>query len=187
MSHAAPGVTPEPMQAGESRPAWPLSQRQIGELVFAGLVLALGVFALVGVFTIRIPPSVRVGPTLFPLLVAVTLLGSSAAVVFGVLRGKVGPAEESEDVDSSRKTDWGTLAKIVALVVAHIVLIPLVGWALAAAVLFGGVAWSLGAKRWWVALLIGLALAAAVQFVFGQLLGLSLPLGPLFESMGVRF
>jgi len=46
-------------------------------------------------------------------------------------------------------------------------------------VLFGGVAWSLGAKRWWAALLIGLALGLIVYVLFGGLLGLSLPSGPL--------
>lgn len=172
------------MQAGGSRPAWPLSSRQIGELIFAGLVFALGLFALVGVFTIRIPPTVRVGPTVFPLMVAAILLAASAAVIVGVLRGRLGPSEDSEDVDLTLRTDWVTLAKIVALVVIHIVLIGLVGWAIAAAVLFGGVAWSLGAQRWWVALLVGLAMGLTVQILFGELLGLSLPWGPLLSWIG---
>ena len=38
------------------------------------------------------------------------------------------------------------LAKITALVVAHLALLEYIGWAPAAALLFGGVAWSLGAK-----------------------------------------
>jgi putative tricarboxylic transport membrane protein len=155
-----------------------LRPSRVGELVFAGVAMALGIFALVGSFGIRVPESNRVGPTVFPVMVSVILLVSAGAVLVGVLRGRLGPPEESEDVDMARSTDWLTIAKLVALVVAHLLLIPLIGWAFAAAILFGGAAWSLGAKRWWVALLVGLGLGLAIQIVFGELLGLSLPLGP---------
>lgn len=151
---------------------------RVGELIFAGAAVALGVFALVGSFGIRVPESNQVGPTVFPVMVSVILLVSAVAVVVVVLRGRLGPPEESEDVDLARRTDWLTIAKLVALVVAHLLLIPLIGWAFAAAILFGGAAWSLGAKRWWVAILVGLGLALSIQILFGELLGLSLPLGP---------
>jgi putative tricarboxylic transport membrane protein len=42
-------------------------------------------------------------------------------------------------------------------------------------VLFTGAALALGARSWWRATLIGLALGVVTQFVFGVLLGLSLP------------
>ena len=154
---------------------------RLGEVIFAGLALALGVFALVGAFPIHVPVGSRVGPTTFPILVAAILIVSALAVFVGVLRGRVGEAEQSEDVDLSQRTDWITLLKIVIFVVAYLVLIGFIGWAPAAAILFGGVAWSLGAKRWWVALLVGVVLGLAIQIVFGELLGLSLPLGPALE------
>lgn len=157
---------------------------QLGELVFAGLALALGIFALVGAFTIHVPAGSRVGPTVFPILVAIILIGSAVAVLVGILRGRLGTPEEAEDVDPNARTDWLTLAKIVALVVAHLLLIGVIGWAPAAAILFGGVAWSLGAKRWWLALLVGAAIGLVLQIVFGELLGLSLPLGPLLGWLG---
>lgn len=157
---------------------------RIGELVFAVLVLALGVFALVGVFSIRVPAGARVGPTVFPMVVAALLLAAGVALVVKVLRGDLGEAEESEDLDTSQSTDWLTLGKIAVLVLAHMFLVPIIGWAFAAAILFGGVAWSLGAKRWWSALLIGLAVGLVVQIVFGELLGLSLPLGPALGWLG---
>ncbi len=160
---------------------------RLGEVIFAGLALALGVFAFVGAFTIHVPVGSRVGPTAFPILVAAILVGSAVAVLVGVLRGRVGEAEQSEDVDLSQRTDWITLLKIVVLVVAHLVLIGVIGWAPAAAILFGGVAWSLGAKRWWLALLVGAVLALAIQIVFGELLGLSLPLGPALEWLRPLF
>lgn len=175
------------MRAGASRPARLLGSLPLGELVFAVLMLALGVFALAGVFTIHVPVGAQVGPTVFPTFVAVILLASAVAVLISILRGHRGVPEDGEDVDQSLPTDWLTLLKITALVVAHLLLIEPLGWALAAAVLFGGVAWSLGAKRWWMALLVGIVLAVIIQIVFGGLLGLSLPWGPLLGWLGRSF
>ena len=166
--------TADARAAERAHPRFP----KLGEYVFAGLALALGVFVFVGAFSIR-ESGTQVGPRVFPFLVGTILVVSAAMVIVGVARGKVAELEEGEDIDDSARTDWVTLAKIVGFVVAHIALIEIVGWPFAAAVLFGGVAWTLGAKRWWAALLIGLALGLVVYVVFGGLLGLSLPAGPL--------
>ena len=160
---------------------------RLGEIIFAVLTVGLGVFALVGSFGIRVPESNRVGPTVFPVLVSVILIAAGIAVLVEVIRGHLGAPEESEDVDLSHRPDWLTIAKLVGLLVAHLLLIELIGWAFAAALLFGGAAWSLGAKRWWVALLVGLGLGLTVQIVFGLMLGLSLPLGPALAWLGPLF
>lgn len=159
----------------------------VGEIIFAGLTIGLGVFALVGSFGIRVPESNRVGPTVFPILVAVILTVAGVAVLVGVFRGRLGTPDESEDADLSHQPDWLTIAKLVGLLVAHLLLIELIGWAFAAALLFGGAAWSLGAKRWWVALLVGLGMGLTVQIVFGLMLGLSLPLGPALAWLDPLF
>lgn len=185
MMHRSTGT--EAVRVGDDRPARGLGSLPHGELVFAALMVALGVFALAGVFTIHVPAGAQVGPTVFPLFVSVLLLGSAVAVLVGVLRGHRGVPEEGEDVDQSLPTDWLTLLKIVALVVAHLLLIEPLGWAPAAALLFGGVAWALGAGRWWMALLIGAVIAVMVQVVFGGLLGLSLPWGPALGWLGRLF
>lgn len=156
----------------------------LGEVIFALVGIALGLFALIGSLGIRVPESNRVGPTVFPILVSSILLISSIGVLIGVLRGRLGTPDESEDVDLSHGTDWMAILKLVVLVIAHLLLIGLAGWWFAAAVLFGGAAWSLGAKRWWVALLVGLAIGLAIQILFGELLGLSLPLGPILGWLG---
>ncbi|NJI21423.1 tripartite tricarboxylate transporter TctB family protein, partial [Aeromonas veronii] len=83
----------------------------VGELAFALVMVALGVFALVGVFAIHVPVGAQVGPTVFPIFVAVLLLGSAIAVLIGVLRGQRGVPEDGEDVDQSLPTDWITLLK----------------------------------------------------------------------------
>jgi putative tricarboxylic transport membrane protein len=159
----------------------------LGEIIFAVLTIGLGVFALVGSFGIRVPESNRVGPTVFPTLVAVILIVAGVAVLIGVFRGRLGTPDESEDADLTHKPDWVTIAKLVGLLVAHLLLIEFIGWAFAAALLFGGAAWSLGAKRWWVALLVGLGMGLAIQVVFGLMLGLSLPLGPALAWLGPLF
>ena len=166
--------TADARAAERAHPRFP----KLGEYVFAGLALALGLFVFVGAFSIR-ESGTQVGPRVFPFLVGTILVVSAAMVLVGVLRGRVAEVEEGEDIDANAKTDWITLAKLVAFVIAHIVLLEVIGWPFAAAVLFGGVAWSLGAKRWWIALLVGLALGLIVFVLFGGLLGLSLPAGPL--------
>ncbi|WP_309065502.1 tripartite tricarboxylate transporter TctB family protein [Microbacterium sp.] len=180
----APLTTGASRRAGNTRPARSLP---IGELVFALIMLALGVFALVGVFTIHAPAGNRVGPTVFPLFVSILLLASAVAVLIGILRGKRAEVEDSEDIDPTLPTDWLAIAKLVGAVVAHLLLIDLIGWAPAAALLFGLVAWSLGARRWWLAFVVGIVLALIVQVVFGGLLGLSLPWGPAFGWLGGMF
>lgn len=158
--------------------------RHIGEYVFAALAIGLGIFTFIGALSIRVPASgVQVGPRVFPYFVGTILIVSAAMVLISVIRGRFAEVEEGEDVDSGATTDWPTLAKIVALVVAHIILIDLLGWPIAAAVLFGGVAWTLGAKKWWLALLIGLTLGLVVFIAFGGFLGLSLPSGPLLSFL----
>lgn len=165
----------------------PARRVPVGELVFALLMLALGLFALAGVFSIHVPVGVQVGPTVFPIFVSIILLGSALSVLVAVLRGKRAEVEDSEDIDPAARTDWLTLTKIVGAVVAHLLLIDVAGWAPAAAVLFGVVAWSLGARRWWLGFVIGLVLGVTVQIVFGGLMGLSLPWGPALGWLGGMF
>ena len=179
-STGASGSSPTRPPAGQNPAGTAAARSKTGEFIFAGLAFALGIFVFVGAFSIRVPGAgTQVGPRVFPFMVGTILVISAAMVLIGVFRGHLADAEEGEDIDAHAKTDWVTLAKIVGFVVAHIVLIEIIGWPFAAAILFGGVAWSLGAKRWWVGGLIGLALAFVVYLVFGGLLGLSLPPGPL--------
>ena len=89
------------------------------------------------------------------------------------------------DVDESVRTDWLTVVKVSAFFLSQVVLIDLIGWPLAVVVVFGGAAWSLGAKRWWKALLVGLVIGVVTQLVFGSWLGLSLPAGPLLNGIPI--
>lgn len=167
---------------GAASPSHPASVRdRVGNVIFAAALLGLGVFALVGAFAIRTPAGQAIGPQVFPFLVAAILLGAGVFLLVAALRGRVAAAEEGEDIDPNAATDWWTILKLVGLVVAVILLLEVLGWWMVAAILFGGTAWVLGAKRPWLAFVIGLALGIATQLLFGEGLGLFLPRGMAFD------
>ncbi len=151
---------------------------KVEEYAFGGLVAAVGVFTLIDATTIAVRDDNAVGPRAFPYAVGILLVVTGIAAIIATARGKLGQAEENEDVDGSVRTDWVTVAKLVAVLVAHLVLIDIAGWPVAAALLFFGAAWALGAV-WWRALPIAIVLALVVQVVFASGLGLSLPAGIL--------
>lgn len=166
--------------AETSRPGW--TSDRVGELVFAALILGVGAYGFIGAFAIRTPAGSAVGPRVFPFLVSAILVAAGAALVVGVLRGRLGVREEGEDLDPNAKTDWWTIAKLIGLLIGTVLLLEILGWWLVAALLFGGAAWSLGAKRWWLAFLVGLVMGIATQLLFGEGLGLFLPRGAAFDA-----
>ena len=94
-------------------------------------------------------------------------------------RGSDAP-EAGEDVDPSAPTDWKTLALLCAAFVAHIFLLERLGFVFTEALLFGAVAWVLGARgSWWRPPAIGLALALVTYVAFSRGLGVALPGGVL--------
>lgn len=150
------------------------------ELGLAALVLALGVVVLVGAATTPVPASANVvGPRFFPVVVGVVLVVVAGWLTLDVLRGGHGEAEGGEDVDLSRRSDWRTLALVGAAFVAHLLLLRPAGWLIAGAVLFFGVAFAFGSRRWARDLAIAVVFATAVYLLFGRVLGVTLPTGIL--------
>lgn len=170
---------------GGTSPGGPPSRqsRPIGEYVFATVCAGVGLYTIIGAGFIRTPPGSAnvLGPRVFPYLVGVLLFTAAIAVLVGVARGQRGDAEEGEDIDPAAPTDWLTVVKLSVFFLSQVVLIELIGWPFAVAVLFAGAAWALGAKRWWTGLLIGIGLGLTTQLIFGVWLGLSLPAGPLLD------
>jgi putative tricarboxylic transport membrane protein len=150
------------------------------ELGLAGLLLALGVFLVVDAQRIPVPVNANsIGPGFFPTLVGVLLLGVSLWLAVDVLRGGAGEMEAAEDVDVSRASDWRTLGLLSAVFLGHAVLLERVGFPIAAALLFFGVAASLGSRRWARDAAVAVVLAALVFLVFARGLGVGLPAGLL--------
>lgn len=151
---------------------------------FPLLLIGVGVFALVDAATIVVPRSSgAIGPRAFPYLVGGLLVVTGVIVLIEALRGVTAPAEESEDIDPDQPTDWVKVGLLAASLLALVVLIEPLGWPIAATVLFGGAAWSLGARPLWRTLLAGAVLALLTQIVFTQALDVYLPAGPL-EGVG---
>jgi putative tricarboxylic transport membrane protein len=150
------------------------------ELGLAALLLALGLFLVVDAQNIPVPVNANsIGPGFFPTLVGVLLLGVSLWLAVDVLRGGAGEMEAAEDVDVSRASDWRTLGLLSAVFLGHAVLLERVGFPIAAALLFFGVAASLGSRRWARDAAVAVVLAALVFLVFARGLGVGLPAGLL--------
>ena len=189
--HAAPSGAPAPEGASDATgptgrvPEAGVRRRRgiIGEYAFAGVCAALGLYAIIGAGFIRVPPGSAsvLNARFFPYFVGAILLVASVAVIVDIARGHRGRPDEGEDVDPNAKTDWRTVLLLTLCFLSLLVLIELAGWPIAVAVLFAGAAITLGAGRWWMALLIGLGLGLVTQLVFGVWLGLSLPAGPLLN------
>lgn len=154
--------------------------RRKGELGFAGLLLALGVFILIDTTTIAIPKAAsNVGPRFFPYLVGALLTVASLLVVINILRGGHASPEESELVDPSEPVNVRRTAGMIGSVIAFGVLLNPLGYILAAAITFFAIAATLGARHY-VRLAMGaLALSVVIYVAFTQGLGIYLPPGLL--------
>ena len=150
------------------------------ELGLAGLLLVLGAFLVVDAARIAVPVNANsIGPRFFPTCVGVLLVGVALWLAVDVLRGGAGEMEAAEDVDVSRSSDWRTLVLLSAVFLGHALLLEPLGFPVAAALLFFGVAASLGSRRWARDAALAVVLAVAVFLVFARALGVGLPAGVL--------
>jgi len=158
------------------------TKRNTGELVLAVLLAALGVYLLVDAGAIAVPGSTNtLGPRFFPYLVGGLTVVTGAFLALRVLRGDRAPSDDSEDVDPDAPTDWRAVAVIAVAFLAHALLINVIGWPLAVALMFAAVAWALGAVGIVRPFLIGLAVGCIAWIVFVKALNVALPGGTVLE------
>ena len=158
--------------------------RNTGELVMAVLLAALGVYLLVDAGAIAVPGSSNtVGPRFFPYAVGALTVLTGTVLALRVLRGDRGPSDDSEDVDPDAPTDWRAVAVIAVAFLAHALLINVVGWPLAVALMFAAVAWALGAVGVVRPFAIGLLVSCVVWIVFVKALNVALPGGTVLEFL----
>ncbi len=166
--------------AAPAAPAQSHPLRGKAELPLAGLLGALGAFLLVETVFIEVPVNANtIGPRFFPTVVGLLLVVVSLALAVDVLRGGHGVMEAAEDVDVSRSSDWRTLALISAVFLGHAAVLEPLGFPIAAALLFFGVAACLGSRRWARDAALAVVLALLVYLVFARGLGVGLPTGVL--------
>lgn len=120
-----------------------------------------------------------VQPYALPYLVGAALLLLGVLLAVATARGDKPEAEEGEDVDLSQGTDLRTIGLLVAVLVANLLLIDWLGWAITGALLFAGTTYVLGSRTWVRNLAIGAALSFGSWYGFYVGLGLPIPAGIL--------
>lgn len=180
MSTAVEGTPPDP--AAQPPPAPPTSGRTTGELVLTVLLGALGLYLILDAATIAVPDSTNaIGPRFFPYLVGGLIVATALALGVRVYRGDRVAGDESEDVDLEAPTSWRALGIVAIAFLAHALLINVVGWPLAVTLMFGIVAWALGARGIVRPLIAGGITSVVVWIVFVKALNVALPGGTILE------
>lgn len=145
----------------------------------AGLAIGLGLIAIASVIgfdtmQMQVPPSyARVGPQIFPYIIAIGLAITGAHIAWKSYRGG------DELIDEVEPTDWKSVGIIVVGLIAHMNLLKPLGFVPAGLILFMSVAFAFGSRRYGRDAIVGflLVLFAYVGFTYG--LGLQLPPGIL--------
>ncbi|MBB3085609.1 tripartite tricarboxylate transporter TctB family protein [Geodermatophilus sabuli] len=178
---APPGDVGSPA-TGPPETAAARAGRNNGELALTVLLGVLGVYLVVDAGSIAVPGSAsNVGPRFFPYLVGGLIIVTAVALGVRVFLGDRGPADESEDVDLTAGTDWRAVGIIAAAFLAHALLINVIGWPLAVTLMFGTIAWALGARGIVRPLLAGGITSVVVWIVFVKALNVALPGGTFLE------
>jgi putative tricarboxylic transport membrane protein len=158
--------------------------REHSELGICVVLCALGVLVLTDALSIPTDFAQRgpVGPKAVPIVVGSALVLVALLLVRDVLRGGKGEAEAGEDIDLDAPADWRTVLLLAGAFLANAALIELVGFPISSTILFWGSAYALGSRHHVRDPLVSAGVALVTWFLFDQLLGVSLPGGPL---MGV--
>jgi putative tricarboxylic transport membrane protein len=164
--------------AGDGAPAG----RNVGELVMAALLGALGLYLILDAASIAVPDSTNaIGPRFFPYLVGGLIVATALALGIRVFRGDRVAGDESEDVDLEAPTSWRALGIVAAAFLVHALLINVIGWPLAVTLMFGVVAWALGARGIVRPMIAGGITSVVVWIIFVKALDVALPGGTLLE------
>lgn len=145
----------------------------------AGLAIGLGLVAIASVIgfetvQMRVPPSyARVGPQIFPYIIALGMALTGAFIAWKYYQGG------DEVIDEVEPTDWKNVGIILLGLIAHMNLLRPAGFVPAGIVLFMSVTFAFGSRRYGRDAIVGffLVLFAYIGFTYG--LGLQLPPGIL--------
>ena len=156
------------MSSGEPN----LSRRPDGAaLAIALLLAAIAAIIVWQTALMRVPPiQAKVGPHVFPYIIAGGLALLSVGTAISAMRGSFPPREQD---------NYGPMLWIIGGLVGQMLLLGWAGFSIATAVLFACTAKGFGRGPLWQTLPIGFVLAFAIWFVFSRGLQLSLPAGPI--------
>lgn len=148
-------------------------------LSLALLMAAFSTYLLYGVLTMNVPEGTDFpGPRFFPTVLLV--LGNVLAVLLALTYLRTPePVEELPEATWRHYTDWRAIAWCVGGFAVFAATIDLLGWILAAAVLFWCVARGIGSRRPVFDATLALLVSSLVYLAFAEGLGLTLPAGLL--------
>lgn len=149
----------------------------LGALVVPGVLAVASTLVVIGNLSMDVQSSDKPGPTFFPWLLAIVGYALAAALTVHYLRH---PDELAREETKYRTyTDWVSVAWIVGGLVTFAVLLDVLGWILAAALLFWCVTRAFASKRPLFDISAALLVSSLVFLVFGVLLDVPLPSGIL--------
>lgn len=167
------GDLPGPAPAGEGT-FWHGRSGLIMPVVIAGFSL----YILIGVATMDVGDADFPGPQFFPTILGVLGLVLAGIITLGIIRHPEHP-ENSSGRSWRFHSDFTALGWTVGGFLAFAVLLPWLGWILAAALLFWSVARGFGSRRPLFDILISLFMSSVAYLGFSVALGLNLPSGIL--------
>ena len=157
----------------------------IRELLTPAILFAFATYLLVNLFLIEVPESTDFpGPRFFPAIIVglmYLLLALELLRIVREARTPVSSADEraGEDPPAEPAFDWAALAWTVGGFIVFILTLRLLGWVLAAAVLFWCVARGFGNRSPLTSAVVGLTISSLAYIGFDMGLGLNLPSGIL--------
>ena len=155
--------------------------RDLAQLGVCAFLAVLGAVVLLDASTLgnNSTGTDPLGPRAVPLVLGSALIVLAVCLAVAVLRGSRPDLEGGEDVDLDQRVDIKTVLMLVAVFVANILLIDLLGWVISGALLFYGSAIALGSRHFIRALVIAVALSLITFYGFAIGLGVGLPAGIL--------
>ncbi|GAA1213158.1 tripartite tricarboxylate transporter TctB family protein [Prauserella alba] len=155
----------------------PRQLRGRGGLLVPLVVAIVCTLVVIGMVGMEVPPETTFpGPRFFPTILVVAGYALSILLVVHYLRH---PDEEATETQYRTYSDWPAFAWVAGSFLAFAVLLDVLGWILAAGLLFWGVARGVGSKRPLFDVSVALLLSSLIYLVFAAGLGVTLPSGLL--------
>ncbi len=162
-------------------------ESRLPEILLGLGLIALGLFFAVETTEIKVAPIyAKVGPTVFPWIVAGALI--VLGVLFAIQAWRRGhhslspgpiPGQGYPATPQAPASDWRALAVISAALLLQVVLLRSAGFIVTAVVLFMAVTYAFGSRQYLRNLVIAILLAVLVYVGFTRGLNLQLPPGVL--------
>ncbi|KNY07903.1 tripartite tricarboxylate transporter TctB family protein [Microbacterium sp. GCS4] len=168
-------------------------------LTMPAVLVAFATYLLVGIITMKVPEgSAFPGPQFFPMLITAGLYLFATLLVVGAVRehraepettasaasaAPTAPASaaapEKPAVPRTVRVDVRSLAWVVGSFLVFALVLNILGWIIAAGLLFWCIARGFGSTRWLFSLVVGLTVSSLSYIAFDMALGMSLPSGIL--------